>query len=219
MTKSGRDGTAGEMTPDCRGHCPEQERDQRQHGRQRTDLGLDRLKGCPRGQHTGRAIASLRPALTLVSSRRPGPMVPAAAIRRPAMASPAADRPRQHPPAQAVGPLDRRRQVHRKRAEVAAVEHHRPSLARRPFNPPARLVVDGPGHAAARALGAIRKSVQRRLQLLVQGEPQPQPGYIIKARGEPAQGQRQRHEKGDRDPRDQRHGASSTARASASPSK
>ena len=55
------------------------------------------------------------------------------------------------------------------------------------------------------------EAVQRRLQLLVQGEPQPEPGEVIQAGREPAEGQRQGHEEGDRDARDQAHGASSTA--------
>ena len=146
-------------------------------------------------------------------------MFAAPGLGRPAATASAADRPREHPPSQAVGPLDRRRDVHRERAEVAAVEDHRPPGARRALDPPPRLVVDGPGHAAVLALGAIREAVQRRLQLLVQGEPQAQAGDVIQARGEPAEGQRQGHEEGDRDARDQAHGPSSAAAGGGSPSR
>ena len=48
---------------------------------------------------------------------------------------------------------------------------------------------------------------------MVEGEPQAQPGEVVQARGEPAEGQRQRHEEGDRDARDQSHGSSSAAGA------
>ena len=173
------EGAAGEMAADRRGQRPEAQRDQRQDGRQRSDLGLHRLERGPRGQHMRRALAARRRRLALVPRRRPRAMFLAPGLGRPAAAASAADPPREHPPSQAVGPLDRRRDVHRERAEVAAVEDHRPPGARRALDPPARLVVDGPGHAAALALGAIREAVQRRLQLLVQGEPQPQPGEVV----------------------------------------
>ena len=206
------------MTADRRGQRPEAQRDQRQDGPQPSDLCLHRLERRPRGQHAGRAVAAGR---SPSSSRSGGPgrcSSPSASCG-PRRRTSAAGPPREHPPSQAVGPLDRRRDVHRERAEVAAVEDHRPPGARRSLDPPPRLVVDGPGHAAARAVGAIREAVERRLQLLVQGEPQAQPGEDIEARGEPAEGQGQGHEEGDRDARDQAHGPSSAAGGGGSPSR
>ena len=61
-----------------------------------------------------------RPALVIVATRRPWAMFLATAPAARTAAS-AADWPREHPPPQAIGALDRRRDVHSKRAEVAAV--------------------------------------------------------------------------------------------------
>ena len=212
-------GPAGEVTPDRRGERPEAQRDQRQGGGQRPDVGLHRLERGPRGQHVRRAIATRPGTLALVPPPMPRVMVPALGLGRPAVASSAGDSTGKYPPSQAVGPLDRRRDVHREGAEVAPVEDHRPPGARRGLDPLPRLVVDGPGHAAALALGAIGEAVQRRLQLLVEGQPQPHPGEEVQARGEPGQRQRQRHEERDRDARDQGHGPSPAAGRGGSPSR
>ena len=212
------EGASAEMTADPRGQRPEHEREERQYGRQRSDLRLDRLERGPCGQHPRRAVASRPGPLALVASRRPATFR-APGLGRTAMPAAAADRPREHPPAQAVGPLDRRRDIDRERAEIATIEDHRPPCTGLALHPPPRLVVDGPGHPAATDHGAIREAVERRLQFLVKREPQAQPGEVVQARGEPTKGQCQCHEKSDRDARDEAHASSPTARAGRPPSR
>ena len=85
------EGASAEMTADRRGQRPEAQRDQRQDGRQRSDLGLHRLERGPRGQHTRRALAARR--------RRP--------CARPAPAAPG-DVPRPGPRAARDGGVRRR---------------------------------------------------------------------------------------------------------------
>ena len=185
------EGAAAEMTADRRGQGPEpSEISGRMAASDRISASTGSSKAQAASTRAGRSRSGGEP----LCSSRPGGRgrcsLPRASCGPPRWTS-AADSPREHPPAQAVGPLDRRRDVHRERAEVAAVEDHRPPGDSGALDPPPRLVVDGPGHAAGLALGAIREAVQRRLQLLVQGEPQAQPGEVIEARGEPAEGQRQ----------------------------
>ena len=128
-----------------------------------------------------------------------------AGVGRTATPTAAADRPCEHSPSQAVGALDRRRDVNRERAEIATIEDHRPPCTGFALDPPSGLVVDGPGHTAALDRGAIREAVERRLELLVKREPQAQSGNVIQARGEPTEGQCQSHEESDRDACDEAH--------------
>src|SRR5262249_16388786 len=145
-------------------------------------------------------------AFMLVARRLTLAMFSALGLGRPAAAASTA---RQHPPAQAVGPLNCGRDIYRKRTEIATVEYHRPATLRRVFDPSTSLVVDRPGHSGAGTFVAFRKVVQRRLQLLVHGQAKAEPDEVVKATRKRRERQGQREEEGDRDARDQTHGSSS----------
>jgi len=115
------------------------------------------------------AAIMAREPLRSSRARRPGAMFLAPRLRSSAKGAPARRSSRQHAPSQARA-LDRRRDVHRD-GRGRAVEDHRPP-APAWTHPPPLLVEDRQSRGAWPGRSG---SVQRRLQLLVQGEPQRSP--------------------------------------------